>query len=78
MLNYNLILNHCNYIVNICLYKFNSIGYIIGIYIIGVVKMYNFKIIKSRIIESGYTQKEIAKELGITEVTLSKWSFNSL
>ena len=34
---------------------------------------YNTKIIKIKIIEKGYNQKEIAEKLGITDVTLSKW-----
>lgn len=33
----------------------------------------NTHIIKTKIIEKGYTQKEIAEKLGITEVTLSRW-----
>lgn len=35
--------------------------------------MYNLKIIKIKIIENGYTQKEIADKIGVTQVTLSKW-----
>lgn len=35
--------------------------------------MYDLKVIKVKIIESGKSQKELAKEIGITEVTLSKW-----
>lgn len=36
-------------------------------------KKYNTKIIKMKIIEKGYSQKEIAKKLNITEETLSRW-----
>lgn len=35
--------------------------------------MLNTKLIKSKIVERGYTQREIAEMLNITEVTLSKW-----
>lgn len=31
------------------------------------------KIIKIKIIEKGYTQKEIAKKIGVTEQTLINW-----
>lgn len=36
-------------------------------------KINNTIIIKSKITEKGYTQRKIAKELDISEVTLSKW-----
>lgn len=34
---------------------------------------YDTKIIKIKIIEKGYSQREIAKRLNITEETLSRW-----
>lgn len=34
---------------------------------------YNMKILKARIVERNYKQKEIAKQLGIREETLSRW-----
>lgn len=36
-------------------------------------KKYNTHIIKMKIIEKGYSQREIAKMLGIREETLSRW-----
>lgn len=35
--------------------------------------MFNYKIIKSRIIEYNFSQKELAELIGVTEVTLSRW-----
>lgn len=35
--------------------------------------MINSKIIKLKIIDNEYTQKEIANKINISEVTLSKW-----
>lgn len=34
---------------------------------------YNMKVLKAKIIQIGSTQKEIAKQLGIREETLSRW-----
>ncbi len=34
---------------------------------------YNTRIIKMKIIEKGYSQREVAKMLGIREETLSRW-----
>lgn len=36
------------------------------------------KIIKSNIVKSGYTQRDLAKLLNISEVTISNWCNNKL
>jgi len=35
--------------------------------------MINHNKIKAKIIESGYTQRDLADKLGISEITLSNW-----